>query len=422
MRTQMHHLVAETAAGARDAPALTYEDATVSYAELWRDLARLRRRPARARPARAASGSAIYLDKRIETVVASSAPRPPAASSCPVNPLLRPSRSATSSRLRRARAGHVAPSASSCCARSSRVRVARARDRARRGAGAAAGAGYDVQPGTTSWRRPTVRRATAGSTPTWRRSSTPPAAPASRRAWCCPTATCRRRAERRQYLGTTPDDVILAALPLSFDAGFSQLTTGFTVGARVVLINYLLPRDVVRLCAKHQVTGPHLRAAAVDPARRAGVAGGGDAELRYFANTGGRMPRATLDRLRAIFPQAKPFLMYGLTEAFRSTYLTRPRSTAGPTRSARRSRTPRSSWCARTGRACEPGEEGELVHRGALVALGYWNDPERTAERFRPAPGRDGGDLHDRDSRSGRATWSARRGRLPVLRRAARTR
>jgi acyl-CoA synthetase (AMP-forming)/AMP-acid ligase II len=39
------------------------------------------------------------------------------------------------------------------------------------------------------------------------------------------------------------------------------------------------------------------------------------------------------------------------------------------------------------GTPCEPGEEGELVHRGALVALGYWNDPERTAARFRPAPG-----------------------------------
>ena len=50
------------------------------------------------------------------------------------------------------------------------------------------------------------------------------------------------------------------------------------------------------------------------------------------------------------------------------------------------------------GSLCAPGEEGELVHRGALVALGYWNDPERTAVRFRPAPGRDGSHLDDRDS------------------------
>ncbi len=76
-----------------------------------------------------------------------------------------------------------------------------------------------------------------------------------------------------QYIGNTSDDVILAALPLSFDAGFSQLTTGFYVGAHVVLMNYLLPADVVRLCARHGVTGPHVRASPVDPDRRASVAG-----------------------------------------------------------------------------------------------------------------------------------------------------
>src|SRR6185436_10063910 len=37
---------------------------------------------------------------------------------------------------------------------------------------------------------------------------------------------------------------------------------------------------------------------------------------------------------------------------------------------------------------CGPDEPGELVHRGALVSLGYWNDAEKTAQRFRPAPGR----------------------------------
>ena len=57
------------------------------------------------------------------------------------------------------------------------------------------------------------------------------------------------------YLGNTADDVILAALPFSFDAGFSQMTTAFSVGAHVVLMNYLFPGDVVRLCERHGVTG-----------------------------------------------------------------------------------------------------------------------------------------------------------------------
>jgi acyl-CoA synthetase (AMP-forming)/AMP-acid ligase II len=109
--------------------------------------------------------------------------------------------------------------------------------------------------------------------------------------------------------------------------------------------------------------------------------------MRYFANTGGRMPKPLLDRLREVFPSAKPFLMYGQTEAFRSTYLDpaevdrRPSSIgkAVPGADILVVRPDRSS--------CDPGEEGELVHRGPHVALGYWNDPVRTAERFRPVPG-----------------------------------
>jgi acyl-CoA ligase (AMP-forming) (exosortase A-associated) len=193
-----------------------------------------------------------------------------------------------------------------------------------------------------------------------------------------------------QYLDNREHDVILAALPLSFDAGLSQLTTAFTAGAHVVLMNYLLPRDVVRLCAKHHVTGltcvPPLWLQLVeqswpDEATRS---------LRYFANTGGRMPKATLERLRKHFPAARPFLMYGLTEAFRSTYLDPAEVDRRPGSIGKAIPNAEILVMRPDGTPTEPGEEGELVHRGALVALGYWNDPQRTAERFRPLPGREG--------------------------------
>jgi acyl-CoA synthetase (AMP-forming)/AMP-acid ligase II len=100
------------------------------------------------------------------------------------------------------------------------------------------------------------------------------------------------------------------------------------------------------------------------------------------------MPKATLDRLRSLFPRAKPFLMYGLTEAFRSTYLDPAEIDRRPDSIGKAIPNAEVLVVRPDGSLCGPGERGELVHRGALVAMGYWNDPERTAERFRPAPAR----------------------------------
>ena len=190
-----------------------------------------------------------------------------------------------------------------------------------------------------------------------------------------------------QYLENRPEDRILAALPLSFDAGFSQLTTAFHVGASVALINYLVPRDVVEAIQRHRITGltavPPLwiQLASLkwpDAARHS---------LRYIANTGGRMPRATLDALRALLPQTLVFLMYGLTESFRSTYLPPSELDRRPDSIGKAIPNAEVLVVREDGSLCDANEPGELVHRGALVSLGYWNDPVKTAERFKPAPG-----------------------------------
>ena len=79
--------------------------------------------------------------------------------------------------------------------------------------------------------------------------------------------------------------------------------------------------------------------------------------------------------------------MYGLTEAFRSTYLDPAEVDRRPDSIGRAIPNAEVLVVRPDGTRCAPGEEGELVHRGALVALGYWNDPVRTGERFRPVPG-----------------------------------
>lgn len=189
------------------------------------------------------------------------------------------------------------------------------------------------------------------------------------------------------YLENVPDDRILCVLPFSFDAGFSQMTTAFAVGACAVLMNYLLPNDVVKTVAKQRITGlggvPPLwnQLAALDWPEEAA------ASLRYFTNTGGHMPRATLDRLRASLPNASPYLMYGLTEAFRSSYLPPSEVDNRPDSMGKAIPNAEILVINENGERCAPDEPGELVHRGALVALGYWNDTDRTNERFKPAPG-----------------------------------
>jgi acyl-CoA synthetase (AMP-forming)/AMP-acid ligase II len=103
------------------------------------------------------------------------------------------------------------------------------------------------------------------------------------------------------------------------------------------------------------------------------------------------MPLETLTKLRALVPAARPYLMYGLTEAFRATYL--PPEEVGRRPDSIGKAIPNAEILVLRpdGGPCAPDEPGELVQRGALVAMGYWNDPEKTAERFKPLPGREGG-------------------------------
>lgn len=184
------------------------------------------------------------------------------------------------------------------------------------------------------------------------------------------------------YLDLKPDDRTLCVLPLAFDYGQNQLLAAWAAGSCAIAFDYLLPRDVVRAVGRHEVTV----LAGVPPLWHQLAEqqwGGGGTTLRTLTNSGGHLPEPLVRRLRALFPNARLHLMYGLTEAFRSASLdpalvdTHPDSvgTAIPFVSLRIARA--------DGSAADPGEEGELIHSGPLVAQGYWNDPERSAARFR---------------------------------------
>ena len=186
------------------------------------------------------------------------------------------------------------------------------------------------------------------------------------------------------YLGNSSADRVLAVLPLSFDAGLSQLTTAFSVGAAVVLMDYLLPRDVLRAVVRYGITGLAAVPSLWNQLKELEWPVQATQSLRYITSTGGAMPVSTTRTLQQILPSTDIFLMYGLTEAFRSTYLPPDQVNVRPHSIGKAIPSAQILVINAEGRECAPNEPGELVHCGVLVSLGYWNDPDETAERFKP--------------------------------------
>ena len=200
------------------------------------------------------------------------------------------------------------------------------------------------------------------------------------------------------YLALGPDDRVLGVLPLSFDYGQNQLLSTWAAGACVVPFDYLLPRDVYRAIEREGITTlagvPPLWAQLleVDPQ------GIDVSSLKRITNSGGALTGRLIDGLRERFPATDIYPMYGLTEAFRSTYLDPSLVAAHPDSMGRAIPFAEVMVVRPDGNEAAAGEAGELVHAGPLVAQGYWHDPERTAQRFRPVP--------DWAQSGGMAVWS----------------
>lgn len=386
MSVLLHELIATQVSRHPDHAALSAPQGSRNYAELWQEVERFSS-AARALDLERGERIGIYLDKRLEMVVAAFGCAAAGCTFVPLNPLLKPEQ-----------VGYILRDCNVRVLVTSPERFALLRDTLAHchdlrhvvltegGDGAVEGAGYSVHRWGELMDAPArgghrVHDSdmvsilyTSGST------GRPKGVVLSHRNMVAGAKSVA------SYLGNNPDDTLLAALPLSFDAGFSQLTTAFHAGARVVLLNYLLPRDVIKALEREKVTGltavPPLWIQLTQVQWPESIA----SHLRYIANTGGRMPFETLKALRERLPHTKPFLMYGLTEAFRATYLDPVEVDRRPDSIGKSIPNSEVLVLREDGTPCAPNEPGELVQRGALVAMGYWNDAEKTAERFKPLP------------------------------------
>ncbi|WP_416969356.1 AMP-binding protein [Streptomyces sp. 4F14] len=191
------------------------------------------------------------------------------------------------------------------------------------------------------------------------------------------------------YLGLTPKDRTLALMPFSFDYGLNQVLATFHAGGTVVIQRSPFAPDICRTLRTHGVTGlaavPTLWNDLLHPGSPFVTAR--YPSLRYLTNTGGALTATAVDAIRSAQPHLAVFAMYGLTEAFRSTYLPPDLLPHKPTAVGRAVPGCQVDVLDEDGHPCPPGEIGEVVHRGPTVALGYWRDPEATARVFRPRPG-----------------------------------
>jgi amino acid adenylation domain-containing protein len=189
------------------------------------------------------------------------------------------------------------------------------------------------------------------------------------------------------YLGLESTDRLASLLPFSFDYGLNQLLCAVELGATLVVERSPLPQQIVQSLRSLEVTvlpavPPlwHQLLNVADFVERPLPA------LRLLTNTGGHLAPDAVRLLRRSQPQADLYLMYGLTEAFRSTFLPPEEADRRPGSIGRAIPGAEILVLRDDGTPCDPDEPGELVHRGPTVALGYWKDPGATAQRYRPNP------------------------------------
>lgn len=190
------------------------------------------------------------------------------------------------------------------------------------------------------------------------------------------------------YLENVRDDVILNVLPLSFDYGLYQMIMAFKVGARLVLEkSFAYPAEVLARVVQEEVTGfPGVPTVFAMMSDMKTIGDYDFSRVRYVSNTAAALPVKHILRLKDIFPRARIFSMYGLTECKRCTYLPpedldrKPTSVGIPIPNT-------EAWIVDdNGEKVPPNTIGQLVVRGATVMSGYWEKPEATAKKLRPGP------------------------------------
>lgn len=189
------------------------------------------------------------------------------------------------------------------------------------------------------------------------------------------------------YLKSTPNDRVMGLLPISFGYGLNQLLTTFSTGSTLILQKAPFPADIVKTLKEQSITG-----LAAIPSLWSQILSYLDQKptelksLRYVTNAGGKLSVENARRLRSKLPDTDIILMYGSTEALRTTYLNPVTFENKPGAMGKAIPNVKVFVLGSDGQLCGPDQPGELLHCGSHISQGYWGKPEQTAQRFRTCP------------------------------------
>ncbi|WP_165779843.1 AMP-binding protein, partial [Mesorhizobium sanjuanii] len=190
------------------------------------------------------------------------------------------------------------------------------------------------------------------------------------------------------YLELGEDEVILNVLPLAFDYGLYQMIMAFRTGARLVLErSFAFPAQILGVIKQEKVTGfPGVPTIFASLSELKSLKSHDFSSIRYVTNTAAALPLKHILMLQDLFPGARVYSMYGLTECKRCTYLP-PEDLERKPLSVGIAIPNTEMWIVdEDDRPVGPDVVGQLVIRGATVMKGYWGKPEATARKLKPGP------------------------------------
>jgi len=186
-----------------------------------------------------------------------------------------------------------------------------------------------------------------------------------------------------KYLKTKKSDRILGILSFNFDYGLNQLWQTLLLGCKLYLYNYKISYDYYRFITQHKITVLPLMPVIMTLSSENVYYKKSIKSIRYICTSGGEIQEITLKKIKKIFPRAKIYLMYGLTEAFRSTYLKPDKTFEKPNSIGSAIPSVKIHILKKNYKECKVGEVGELVHRGGCISLGYYKNKLKSSKVFK---------------------------------------